>query len=170
MSCFSWRNRLRRDYVTLVHRGHVSSAIAPPDEATFTTKVAEEKVDEIAQDSLSSCLQARKVFQGVRLSDRCYTRRRGPQKCASKIKEMWTKTNALSCLRLRRLSNPTAEFSAPIPYLGMILQGINYWDVFLGDISFYLVLDFVWSFSSRSYPPVRKCTDYCGMNMSTTWH
>ena len=38
---------------------------------------------------------------------------------------------------------------------------------FLGDISFYLVLEFVSSFSSRSYPPVRKCTDYCGMNMST---
>ena len=43
----------------------------------------------------------------------------------------------------------------------------NYWDVFLGDISFYLVLEFVSRFSSRSYPPVRKCTDYCGMNMST---
>ena len=33
--------------------------------------------------------------------------------------------------------------------------------------SFYLVLEFVSSFSSRSYPPVRKCTDYCGQNMST---
>ena len=30
-----------------------------------------------------------------------------------------------------------------------------------------MVLDFVSSFSSRSYPPVRKCTDYCSMNMST---
>ena len=30
-----------------------------------------------------------------------------------------------------------------------------------------MVLEFVSSFSSRSYPPVRKCTDYCGMNMST---
>ena len=40
-------------------------------------------------------------------------------------------------------------------------------DVFLGDISFYLVLEFLSSFSSRSYPPVRKCTNYCGMNMST---
>ena len=34
-------------------------------------------------------------------------------------------------------------------------------------ISFYLVLEFVSSFSRRSYPPVRKCTDYCGMNMTT---
>ena len=30
-----------------------------------------------------------------------------------------------------------------------------------------MVLEFVSSFSSRSDPPVRKCTDYCGMNMST---
>ena len=30
-----------------------------------------------------------------------------------------------------------------------------------------MVLEFVSSFSSRSYPPLRKCTDYCGMNMST---
>ena len=30
-----------------------------------------------------------------------------------------------------------------------------------------MVLEFSSSFSSRSYPPVRKCTDYCGVNMST---
>ena len=31
-----------------------------------------------------------------------------------------------------------------------------------------MVSEFVSSFSSRSYPPVRKCTDYnCDMNMST---
>ena len=30
-----------------------------------------------------------------------------------------------------------------------------------------MVLEFFSSFSSRSYPPVRKCTDYCRMNMST---
>ena len=30
-----------------------------------------------------------------------------------------------------------------------------------------MVLEFVSSFSIRSYPSVRKCTDYCGMNMST---
>ena len=30
-----------------------------------------------------------------------------------------------------------------------------------------MVLEFVSSFSSRSYPPVRKCTDSCVMNMST---
>ena len=30
-----------------------------------------------------------------------------------------------------------------------------------------MVLCFFSSFSSRSHPPVRKCTDYCGMNMST---
>ena len=30
-----------------------------------------------------------------------------------------------------------------------------------------MVLEFVSGFSSRSYPPVRKRTDYCGMNMST---
>ena len=30
-----------------------------------------------------------------------------------------------------------------------------------------MVLEFFSSFSSRSYAPVRKCTDYCGMNMST---
>ena len=35
------------------------------------------------------------------------------------------------------------------------------------DISFYLVLEFVSSFSSRSYPPCPKCAYYCGMNMST---
>ena len=51
---------------------------------------------------------------------------------------------------------------------------MTYWDVFLGDISFYLVVKFVSSFSRRSssfsrrsYPPVRKCTDHCGKNMST---
>ena len=30
-----------------------------------------------------------------------------------------------------------------------------------------MVLEIFSSFSSRSYPPVRKCTDCCGMNMST---
>ena len=30
-----------------------------------------------------------------------------------------------------------------------------------------MVLKFVSSFSSRSYSPVRKCTDYCDMNMTT---
>ena len=30
-----------------------------------------------------------------------------------------------------------------------------------------MVFEFVSSFSSRSYPHVRKCTDYCNMNMST---
>ena len=50
---------------------------------------------------------------------------------------------------------------------GWFCNALNYWDVFLGDISFYLVIEFVSSFSSRSYPTVRKCTDYCGMNMST---
>ena len=40
-------------------------------------------------------------------------------------------------------------------------------DVFLGDISFFIVLELVSSFSSRSYPSVRKCTDHCGMNMTT---
>ena len=50
---------------------------------------------------------------------------------------------------------------------GWLCKALNYWEVFLGDISFYLILEFFSSFSSRSYPPVRKCTDYCGMNMST---
>ena len=49
----------------------------------------------------------------------------------------------------------------------MCIRDRNYWDVFLGDISFYLVVEFVLSFSSRSYPSVRKCTDCSGMNMST---
>ena len=56
--------------------------------------------------------------------------------------------------------------SDPIPGDDFVRHHI-FWDVFLGDISFYLVLEFVSSFSSRSYPPVRKCTDRCGMNMST---
>ena len=30
-----------------------------------------------------------------------------------------------------------------------------------------MVSDIASSFTSRSYPPVRKCTDYCGINMST---
>ena len=30
-----------------------------------------------------------------------------------------------------------------------------------------MVLELYSSFSSRSYTPVRRCTDYCGMNMST---
>ena len=30
-----------------------------------------------------------------------------------------------------------------------------------------MVLEFFWSFSIRSYPPVRKCANHCGMNMST---
>ena len=55
--------------------------------------------------------------------------------------------------------------SEPIPR-DDFCKALNYWDVFLGDISFYLALDVVSSFSSRSYPPVRKCTDYCAMNMS----
>ena len=46
-------------------------------------------------------------------------------------------------------------------------EALNYRDVFLGDNSFYFVLEFVSSFSSRSYPTVRKCTDNCGMNMTT---
>ena len=50
---------------------------------------------------------------------------------------------------------------------GWFCKSLNYWDVFLGDISFYLVLVFASSFSSRLYPDDRKCTDYCGMNMST---
>ena len=50
---------------------------------------------------------------------------------------------------------------------GWLCKALNYWDVFLGDISFHLVLELFSSFSSRSYPPVRNCTDYCGMNMST---
>ena len=36
-----------------------------------------------------------------------------------------------------------------------------------GYFVFYLVLEVFSSFSSRSYPPVRKRTDHCGMNMST---
>ena len=56
--------------------------------------------------------------------------------------------------------------SDPIPGDDFVRHHI-FWDVFLGDISFYLVLEFVSSFSSRSYPPVRKRTDYCHMNMST---
>ena len=55
---------------------------------------------------------------------------------------------------------------SPIPYLGMICKALSF-VVFLGDISFYLVLEFFWSFSSRSYPPVLKFTDYCDMNMTT---
>ena len=46
-------------------------------------------------------------------------------------------------------------------------KALIFWDVFLGNISFYLVLEFISSFSSRSHPPVRKCTDYFGMNMTT---
>ena len=57
--------------------------------------------------------------------------------------------------------------SDPIPAGDDFCKALNYWDVFLGDILFYLVLEFVSSFSSRSYPPVRKCTDCCGMNMTT---
>ena len=37
-------------------------------------------------------------------------------------------------------------------------------DVFLRDIAFYLISEAFSSFSSRSYPPVRK---YCDMNMTT---
>ena len=46
-------------------------------------------------------------------------------------------------------------------------MALIYWDVFLGDISFYLVLEVCSSFSSRSYPPVRKRSDHCGVNMIT---
>ena len=38
----------------------------------------------------------------------------------------------------------------------MFFPALNYWDVFLGDISFYLVLEVFSSFSSRSYPPCPK--------------
>ena len=37
----------------------------------------------------------------------------------------------------------------------------------LGQSPFYLVLEFVSSFYSRSYPSVRKSTDRFGINMST---
>ena len=97
---------------------------------------------------------------------RCLHRRHRPQ-CArpglpnEQRRPSLSEDIILICLSL------WAHSAAPIPYLGMICKASNYWDVFLGDISFYLVLEFVSSFSSRSYPPVRKCTDYCGMNMST---
>ena len=52
--------------------------------------------------------------------------------------------------------------SDPIPEDGLV----RHWDVCRGECWFYLVLEFVSSFSSRSYPPVRKCTNYCGMNMT----
>ena len=42
---------------------------------------------------------------------------------------------------------------------GWLCKALNYWDVSLENISFHLVLEFVSSFSSRSYPPARKCTD-----------
>ena len=45
-------------------------------------------------------------------------------------------------------------------------MALNYGDVF-GGYFVYLVLEVFSSFSSRSYPPVRKRTDHCGMNMST---
>ena len=35
---------------------------------------------------------------------------------------------------------------------GQFWNALNYWDVFLGDISFYVVLEFVSSVSGRSYP------------------
>ena len=47
----------------------------------------------------------------------------------------------------------------------------NYQDVFLGESSFYLFWEFVLSFSSRSYPSVRKRTEHFrlipGMSTST---
>ena len=44
------------------------------------------------------CIQARKVFQFGRLSDRFNRRRIQPEKCASKMKEIWTKTLFLPSL------------------------------------------------------------------------
>ena len=40
-------------------------------------------------------------------------------------------------------------------------------ECFLGDIRFTRFLRFVSSFSSRSYPSIRKCTDYCRIYVST---
>ena len=37
-------------------------------------------------------------------------------------------------------------------------KALNYWDDFQRSTSFYLVLELVSSFSSRSYPSVRNCT------------
>ena len=65
-----------------------------------------------------------------------------------------------------RYGRCASDGSDPIPR-DDFCKALNYWDVFLGDISFYLVLEVFSSFSSRSYPPVQKRTDHCGMNMST---
>ena len=67
-----------------------------------------------------------------------------------------------------RVRGVPSEAALRVRAWGCFCKAFNYWDVFIGNISFYLVLEFVSSFSSRSYPSVRKCTDYCcGMNMST---
>ena len=56
---------------------------------------------------------------------------------------------------------------APVPYLRMFFKGIQLLGCFpRGDSWFYLVLELVSSFSSSSYPSVRKYTDNFGINMS----
>ena len=50
--------------------------------------------------------------------------------------------------------------SARIPYVGRIPQGIiNYRDVFLGESSFYFVLEYNFRFSGRSHQYPRKCNN-----------
>ena len=57
-------------------------------------------------------------------------------------------------------------FSASI-LVDAFVKTLNYWDVFLGESSFYLALEFVLSFSSRSCHSVGIYTKYFGMRVFT---
>ena len=90
-----------------MYRGHVSSSDCAAGLDNFRGRGRGGKCRRNRPGlSLSSCIQARKAFQGGRRSDRCHRRRNRPEKCASKNQTNMDKNALSSCPRLRRLSNP----------------------------------------------------------------
>ena len=96
----------------------------------------------------------------LRESARRYIRRR------RSVSGMWRRRVRDEVLDMTISRVSRVEGSDPIPrddFLGIKLLGCHPRGYFV----FYLVFEVFSSFSSRSYPPVRKRTDHCGMNMST---
>ena len=51
-----------------------------------------------------------------------------------------------------------------IPREGSVNKALNYWDVFLGESSFYFILECNLSFLGRSHQNIRKCNDRLDVN------
>ena len=85
-------------------------AITPPEEVIFTAEVAVENVGEISQNS--PCARAYKQVRFSRAADFRIDATGAvnrAQKCASKIKEIWTKTPSLALACVDPVKKPTAE-------------------------------------------------------------